>query len=158
MLRSRTLSYRLVRVWFELFIIIVPNVTYYESWCLNMMYEQDYIMRITGNLIRFLSIIIFGKETSVYVTEDEKSGESDELHRELLVLLSQGEINKAENLLFDKFNPDDNRQMMVAVDFYQRLNNMDNKFLEENNFSRKEIKEGLKDIASKAGITTYLLQ
>ena len=42
--------------------------------------------------------------------------------------------------------------MMVAVDFYHRLNNLDDGVLQENDFSREEIEEGLRDIASKAGI------
>lgn len=123
-----------------------------------MMYEQDYIMRITSNLIKFLSKIIFGKDIAIYkLSEDEKYKQSDNLHKELLVLLSEEKINEAENLLFEKFNPEDNRQMMVAIDFYQRLNNLDDEFLQGNNFSRKEIEEGLKNIANKAGIVTYKL-
>lgn len=124
-----------------------------------MMYEQDYILRITGDLIRFLSMVIFGKDTPVYeLAEDEDSRESDGLHKQLLALLSENKINEAENLLFEKFNPSDNRQVMVAVDFYHRLNKMDDKFLHDNNFSRREIEEGLRDIASEAGVTTHNLQ
>lgn len=123
-----------------------------------MMYEQDYIMRIISNLIKFLSKIIFGKDIAIYeLSEDEKHKQSDNLHKELLALLSEEKINEAENLLFEKFNPKDKRQMMVAIDFYQRLNNLDDEFLQGNNFSRKEIEEGLKDIANKAGIVTYKL-
>lgn len=44
--------------------------------------------------------------------------------------------------------------MMVAIDFYQRLNDLDDTFLQDNNFSRVEIEEGLKDIARKYGIVT----
>lgn len=121
-----------------------------------MNYEYDYIMRVIGNTIRFLAKIVFGKETATYeLSVDEQFKESDELHKELLGLLLKGKINEAENLLFEKFNPDDNRQMMVAVDFYQRLNNSDDKFLQDNNFSRQEIQEGLKDIANKAGIVFF---
>ncbi len=117
------------------------------------MYKQDYIMRIISNLIKYLSIIIFGKDTATYeLSVDENYRESDELHKRLLILLSNGKINEAEDLLFAKINPKDNRQMMVAIDFYQRLNNFEDDFLQENNFSREEIEEGLKEIANKAGI------
>ncbi|NLJ78696.1 MAG: hypothetical protein GX329_04975 [Tissierellia bacterium] len=123
---------------------------------MDMMYEQDYIMRTITNLIRFLSKIIFGKDIAVYgLSKGGEHIQSDRLHRKLLALLSEGKINEAEDLLFEKFNPKDTRQMMVAIDFYQRLNNLDDEFLKENNFSRKEIEEGLRDIASKAGITIY---
>ena len=124
-----------------------------------MMYQQDYLMKMINNLIKFLAKIFFDKNTSTYeLSENEEYGGSDDLHKELLVLISGGKINEAENLLFEKINPKDNRHMMVAIDFYQRLNKFDNEFLEENNFSRKEIEEGLRDIAKKAGIVTYKLQ
>lgn len=122
------------------------------------MYQQDYIMRIISNLIKFLSKIIFGKDIAIYeLSEDEKYKQSDNLHKGLLLLLSEKKINEAENLLFEEFNPKDNRQMMVAIDFYQRLNNLDNELLQQGNFSRKEIEEGLEDIAKRAGIITYKL-
>lgn len=60
-------------------------------------------------------------------------------------------------MFFEKFNSKDNRQMMGAIDFYQRLNNLDNKFLQQSNFSRKEIEESLEDIAKRGGILTYKL-
>lgn len=122
------------------------------------MYEEDYIMRIITNLIKFLSKVIFGKDTVTYEpSEDEKHKQSDGLHKQLLTLLSAGKINEAENILFEKLNPKDNRQMMVAIDFYQRVNNLDNEFLQANNFSREEIEEGLRDTAKRAGIVTYKL-
>lgn len=121
-----------------------------------MMYEKDYIMRIISNMINFLAKIVFGKSNAVYeISEDERFKESDELHQELLDLISKGKINEAENMLFDRLNPDDKRQIMVAIDFYRRLNSFDDEFLEKNNFSRQEIEEGLRDLANKAGITIY---
>lgn len=43
--------------------------------------------------------------------------------------------------------------MDITLDFYKRLNNLDDKFLEKNNFSRVEIEQGLKDIAKEFGIS-----
>lgn len=121
-----------------------------------MMYEQDYIMRIVSNLIKFLSKIVFGKSNAIYeISEDKRFNESDELHKELLHLISKKKINEAEDLLFEKFNSNDNRQIMVAIDFYQRLSAFDDEDLKESNFSRKEIEEGLRDVANEAGIITY---
>lgn len=68
-----------------------------------------------------------------------------------------GKINEDENQLFEKFNFKDNRHIMVEIDFYQRLNNLDNEFLQANNFSREEIEEGLRDIAKRSGIVIYKL-
>ncbi len=122
------------------------------------MYEQDYIMRSITNLIRFLTKIFYGEDIAVYeLTENEEYTRSDSLHKSLLDLLSSGKINEAENQLFEKFNFKDTRHIMVAIDFYQRLNNLDNEFLQANNFSREEIEEGLRDIAKRSGIQIYKL-
>jgi len=121
-----------------------------------IIYEKDYIMRIISNLVNFLAKIVFGKSNAVYeISEDVQFKASDDLHKELLELLSKGEINEAENLLFDRFDPNDKRQIMVAIDFYRRLNSFDDEFLEKSNFTREEIEEGLRDIANKAGIILY---
>lgn len=103
----------------------------------------------------FLSKAILGEEVLVYeYSKDLKYTQSDNLHKELISLLYDGKINEAENILFDKFDSMDNNQIKVALDFYQRLNELDDEFLEENNFSRKEIEEGLRDIAKKVGMDT----
>lgn len=120
------------------------------------MFEQDYIMRIITNLVRFLSRIVFNKDIPVYeISNTEEYSQSDALHKNLLALLSDGKINEAEDMLFEDFNPKDNRHLLVALDFYNRLNNMDDKYLKTNNFSREEIEQGLRDIAKKAEISTY---
>lgn len=123
------------------------------------MYEKDYIMRIIKNLIKSLARVFFGKNVAVYELSGNKEYiQSDNLHQKLLVLLSDGQINEAENLLFAELDPKKNRQMMVAIDFYQRLNDLDDEFLKTNSFSREEIEEGLQDIAKKAGVITYKIQ
>ena len=120
------------------------------------MYEQDYIMRMINNLVKFLSKIIFNKEIPVYETSQKKDyAQSDDLHKNLLSLLSDGKINEAEDMLFEDFNPKDNKDLMVALDFYNRLNNMDDEYLKANDFSREEIEQGLRDIAKRTGISTY---
>lgn len=120
------------------------------------MYEQDYIMRMINNLVKFLSKIVFNKEIPVYETsQKEEYAQSDDLHKNLLSLLSDGKINEAEDMLFEDFNPKDNKDLMVALDFYNRLNNMDDEYLKANDFSREEIEQGLRDIAKRTGISTY---
>lgn len=120
------------------------------------MYEQDYIMRMIKNAIRFLSIISVGRDTLTYeLSHNEEYNQSDDLHKELKNLILIGKINEAENILFERLDSKDSRQMMVAIDFYQRLNELDDETLKDRNFSREEIEEGLRDIAKKFGIVTY---
>lgn len=120
------------------------------------MYEQDYIMRMINNLVRVLSKVIFNRDVPVYeISHEGEYEQSDDLHKNLLALLSAGKINEAEDMLFEDFNPRNKKHLMLALDFYRRLNDLDDEYLKENNFSREEIEEGLRDIAEIAGIETY---
>lgn len=120
------------------------------------MFEQDYIMRMIKDLVKFLAKILFGKDTINYeLPDDGRYTENDNLHKKLISLINIGKINEAEDLLFEKLDPKDKKYMELALDFYQRLNNLDGEFLKSNNFSRGEIEEGLRDIAKKFGILTY---
>ena len=58
--------------------------------------------------------------------------------------IKRGEINEAENILFEavKKNPN-NALLEIALDFYSELGEMSDEFLIENNFSREEVCQGL---------------
>lgn len=117
------------------------------------MFEQDYIMTLVRDLVRFIARVILKKDIVDYEIKDTKNlMETDILHRELINLLSKGKINEAENLLFDSIDTDNIKYLEVAIDFYNRLNELDDDFLEENDFSRKEIEDGLKTVAKEFGI------
>lgn len=119
----------------------------------DLAYQQDYIMRMVTDMVRFLSRIIFDREIPTYeISGKEEYAQSDDLHKNLLALLSKGKINEAEDMIFDCINPQDHRDLKVALDFYNRLNNLDDEYLEKNNFTREEIEEGLRDIGEIAGL------
>ena len=122
------------------------------------MLKEDYIMRSIKNKIKFLANILFGKDiiNYEYVNKDESS-ESDILYKKLTALISNNNINEAENLLFKEFDPLDKNKISVALDFYNSINNLDDEVLKENNFTRKEIKEGIDDIYELLGMDIYKL-
>lgn len=117
------------------------------------MYEHDYIMRLVRDLVRFIARNFLGKEEVKYeIIDEENFSKTDLLHRQLLFLIREGKINEAENLLFEELDTKDTKHLELAIDFYNRLNEMDDEFLESNNFSRQEVEEGLKAIAKEFGI------
>lgn len=117
------------------------------------MFENDYIMRIIRDMVRFLARAFLGKDTVDYELPDEENyTQTDFLHKQLLELIEQGRINEAEDILFNEWEPGNERFMELALDFYERLNNLDDEFLEKCNFPRGEIEQGLKDITAKFGI------
>lgn len=122
------------------------------------MLKEDYIMRSIKNKIKFLANILFGKDivNYEYVNKDENS-ESDILYKKLRVLISNNNINDAESLLFEEFDPLDKNKIAIALDFYNSINNLDDEILEKNNFTRKEIKDGIDDIYELLGMDIYKL-
>lgn len=118
------------------------------------MYEQDYIMRLVRDLVRFIARTFLHKDDFEYnVLDEENLSQSDLLHKQIIVLLKQGRINEAENMLFEELDVENAKYLELAIDFYNRLNEMDDEFLEDNNFSRQEVEEGLKEVIKRFGIT-----
>lgn len=117
------------------------------------MFEQDYMKRMIKDMARFLARIILNKDTVTYeLTKDEIYTKTDYVHRQLLSLIMQGKINEAENMLHEEFKHRNERCMELALDFYSRLNDLDDEFLMKNNFTREEIEQGLKEIVKRYGI------
>lgn len=119
------------------------------------MFEEDWMMRQVENMVNFLTAMALKKKSSKYeVLNNDSSKDTDTLHLKLIELISSCKINEAENLLFESIDKNNKRYLEVAIDFYSRVNDLDNKALEKSEFSREEIEEGLKDIADIFGIVT----
>ncbi len=127
-----------------------------ERIVMDFMYEKDYLMRMVKNLVSFLAKSFLDKDIVIYeLPEKEKYTQTDHIYNQLLSLIDQGRINEAENLLHEELDCKDKRHMELALDFYERLNKLDDEFLEKNDFSREEIEQGLKAIAKEFGILIY---
>ena len=111
-------------------------------------------MRIINDIARFLAKTLLGKEKTEFGLKKEEETQSQlaQLSKKLASLIGKGKLNEAENLLYEAFDPDNKNYIELALDFYGTLNNLDDEFLEKNNFSREEIEQGLKAIARKFGV------
>lgn len=117
------------------------------------MYQQDWLMKQIKNTIQIIARFFFKKDTITYeITNNTTNTETDLLYTQLLELLNSFKINEAENLLFESIKADDLNYLKIAVDFYSRINNLSNEQLEKSDFSRDEIKSGLKDISKIFGL------
>ncbi len=120
------------------------------------MFRNDYIMRQIENIIRFIAKILFNKDFIVYeFPEKEGFDRTDYIYKDILIALENEDLNKAENLLFENINYNDDKYMEIALDFYRRINILTDEELDNANFSREEIKEGLLDIANELKISLY---
>ncbi|MCI6997441.1 MAG: DUF6483 family protein [Eubacterium sp.] len=116
------------------------------------MFEQDYIMRYIKEMIRVLLKLVFHIDTDAPVVdllENKKDKQTLEL---LLNLVDEGMIDNAENKIYEIIGDGNKQNLKVAILFYSYLNDKSDKFLEEHNFSRDEIKLGLQDVTERYGV------
>jgi len=112
-------------------------------------------MRQVDMLSNMIANVVFDKSLPVYeiVNPDIRTA-TDLLHNQLIELLEQGRINESEDLLFEKLVTEDENYLLVAHDFYFRLNEHDDAYLEQHGFSREEIDKGLAEIRKRFCIDT----
>lgn len=109
------------------------------------MFQNDFVMREIEGLTRFLGTILTQKkkEEEIIDSENVVSGDGLFLHQ-LLLLVSEGKINKAEDMLFEELDDSFRTSLLdMAIKFYSHLNQLTDQQLDAANFSREEIAEGL---------------
>lgn len=117
------------------------------------MFEQDYVMRLIKEMVRAVLKLLFHIDTETPTAEllDEK--EAKETLDKLLELVDSGCINQAENELFELMSQQNMISLKIALLFYSYLNDKDDDFLEQHDFSREEIKMGLGTAVSQYGLS-----
>lgn len=115
------------------------------------MFEQDYIMRLIKEMVRMLLKLLFHIDTAAPTAELLCETEERKVLDNLLDLVDDGKINEAENRIYELTIDGNMGNLEIALLFYSYLNDKTDEFLERNNYSRKEIKEGLEDVISRYG-------
>lgn len=118
-----------------------------------MAYEQDYIMRMIKEMVRALMSVLLKKRFHELDLEEKAEITGDDETKELFVLADTGKINEAENLLLENVDFSNPRFIQEAMAFYEHINEYDDEFLEEHNYTREEIVDGLKDILNYYGLS-----
>lgn len=119
-----------------------------------MGFQDDWMMRQIEMLSRYVAQIVFKKKEASYTFESdspEALTDTDRLYLELDRLIRERRICEAEDMLFDNMVYDD-KYVELAMDFYQKLNDMTDQELEECDFSREEVYDGYTDILTRLGI------
>lgn len=115
------------------------------------MFEKDYIERMIKTALQAVASIFKGKnaiESSISETNDDVIIKEDQL-LEIMIrkYISEGKINKAENMLFEALESRKSaKNLELALFFYDEINKWDEDKLESCNFSKEEILEGLNSI------------
>ncbi len=118
-----------------------------------MGFKQDWMERQIENLGKTLVGFILGKKGLEGLSEKYEEAfsqgtiDEDILERQLKKLVEDGEICKAEDLLFVSLEENPTPQkIVVGLNFYATLDKLDKNFLKEHNFTEEEISDGIKEI------------
>lgn len=117
-----------------------------------MDYEQDYIMRMIKQMIRALAVVIFGKKFQEEEIEEAWTTEGGMNEKELMKMADAGKINEAENMLLESLDTTRKSDLRAALIFYDHINDFSDDFLEEHNYSREEIKDGINRVIEDFGM------
>lgn len=115
------------------------------------MFEKDYVMRMIKEMIRALIKLIFNIDTDSPTAELLENEQKQNVLNNLTQMIDKGNINEAENELFAMIENGEKEDLEMAILFYSYLNDMDDDFLLEHDFSREEVKSGLQTVLSKYG-------
>ncbi len=124
------------------------------------MVTEDYILRMIHDMGRMLARLAGLETENPYAPElrvEVRFGDGGGLSQQLKELADRGEINLAENRLFEELDFSDIHELSLALGFYEYLSEFSDARLELCGYSREEILEGLQDCAAKFGIDRELL-
>ena len=114
-----------------------------------MFYENDLISRQIESLVQIASKILFGKNSVSYEDTDENLRD---LYNAINIHIENNEFGEAEDLIYNNFDVSDDNYLILAIDYYHRLNAFDDDTLDDADFSRDEVRDGLMEFMKKCGI------
>lgn len=124
---------------------------------ISMDYEQDYIMRMVKDMARMIAKMLLGRTTPKYTFPEEERNfsQTDWLCRKWMAMADQGQINEAENELSDylEAGTGSGEELRAALGFYVHINEYSDDFLDEHDYSREEIYQGVEELSTRFGVT-----
>ena len=124
------------------------------------MFEQDYIIRLIKEMMRAILKSLFNIDTDNPIEDLLEDKESRDALEKLFDMVDNGNINEAENQIYDITSDNSMANLEVALLFYSYLNDKDDDFLQKNDFCRDEIKSGITELIFRyrlTGITEIFL-
>ena len=116
------------------------------------MFEQDYVMRLIKEMVRAILKLLFNIDTDSPSAELLEDAKEQQTLDELLDMVDNGFI---KNKIYEITEEGKKTDLEMALLFYSYLNDKSDEFLEAHNYSRDEIKAGLKDITVRYGVAGF---
>lgn len=118
-----------------------------------MAVAEDYLLRSIQDLSRLISTLLLGKDRVDFEDLEDGEEEQKQLYQRLVSMADEGDINDAENLLSEEMEDNDKTYLELALSFYLYLNEFDDDFLDDHDYSREEILDGIRMLGEDWGIT-----
>ncbi len=116
------------------------------------MFIHDYIMRLIHEMVRGLLKTLFNIDTDALTSEMVEDSQYKKIYENLTMMIDDGEINEAENILYSVSDENDKESLKIVLMFYSYLNDKSDEFLTEHNFSREEIVQDIQALLDKYGL------
>ena len=116
------------------------------------MFEQDYIMRQIQQILKVLVKVLFNVDSETITSSLIQDTETRETADYLLRKVDSGNISEAENKFSELTENKTMNNLLLGMVFYSYLNEKDDDYLENNNFSRDEVENGVKRLLSEYGL------
>lgn len=110
-----------------------------------MEYKSNFsLKREIADSIRMAAIMLTGAFQAKYKQPKfiENAAE-DSLYIKLMKMVDEGKLGKAEDFLWEQIKSGRTEDIRLAFDIYSYMNDKDDEFLEEHNFVRSEIWDGV---------------
>lgn len=115
------------------------------------MFEKDYILRLINEIIRTVIMLVFHKdirqEEELFLQDQEAAARLETLKE----MVDRGDINGAENILYEEISEEDVQGLELALAFYDHVNTKTDEYLERCGFTRKEVIEGIVTVTEMYG-------
>ncbi|HIZ22061.1 MAG TPA: hypothetical protein IAA21_04580 [Candidatus Blautia faecigallinarum] len=118
-----------------------------------MAVAEDYLLRSIQDLSRLISTLLLGKDRVDFEDLEDGEEKQKQLYQRLVSMADEGDINDAENLLSEEMEDNDKTYLELALSFYLYLNEFDDDFLDDHDYSREEILDGIRMLGEDWGIT-----
>ena len=118
-----------------------------------MAVSEDYLLRSIQDISRLISTLLLGKDRVDFEELEDVEEESRKLYEQLILMADEGDINGAENLLSEEMKEGDKTYLELGLSFYLYLNDFDDDFLDDHDYSREEVLDGIRLLGEDWGIT-----
>ena len=124
------------------------------------MITEDYILRMIQEMGQMLARILGSDAldpTDQVQPETLHAGDGLGFLEELKALCSHGQVNLAEDRLFEELDFSAPSALVTVLGFYEYVNSFSDQHLEAWGYSREEIYQGLADCGERFGVDPRLL-